>query len=95
MILQQRAKASNTADILRELAKGASEAEVKTQQLDKLRGVHDDYQKLSNELIPAAEKSLEELRQEKARVTDAHEDVQIYHSCSSLLVLPSCHVMTI
>ena len=93
VILQQRVLASQSADTLRKLAEKASDAEVKVQQLDKLRPIYGDYQKLSNELIPAAEKNLEELRQEKARLTDAHEDVQIYHSCSSYFMTLACHVM--
>lgn len=95
VILQQRVNASNSSDAMRVLAAKAQDADVKVQQLDKLRGVHDDYQKLSNELIPAAEKNLDELRQERARLTEAHEDVQIYHSCSSLFVILSCHVVAI
>ncbi|KAG0587113.1 hypothetical protein KC19_2G141300 [Ceratodon purpureus] len=74
-VKKQRVLASQSADTLRKLAEKASDAEVKVQQLDKLRPIYGDYQKLSNELIPAAEKNLEELRQEKARLTDAHEDM--------------------
>ena len=85
-ILQQRVSASNSSDKLRGLAAEATEADEKVQQLDKLRVVYDDYQKLSNELISAAEKNLEELKQEKARLADAHEDVRIHHSFSFLLL---------
>lgn len=74
-VRKQRINASSYTDKLRESAAKAQEAEVKVQQLDKLRAIHDDYQKLSNELIPAAEKNLDALRQEKARLTDAHEDM--------------------
>lgn len=90
MILQQRINASSYTDKLRESAAKAQEAEVKVQQLDKLRAIHDDYQKLSNELIPAAEKNLDALRQEKARLTDAHEDVKLNRSFSLSFVL-SCY----
>lgn len=51
---------------------------MKLQSLDKLRAVHDDHQKLVNELIPAAEKSLVELKREKEKLTDIHEDVRLY-----------------
>lgn len=74
-VKKQRVNASNSSDAMRVLAAKAQDADVKVQQLDKLRGVHDDYQKLSNELIPAAEKNLDQLRQERARLTEAHEDM--------------------
>lgn len=73
--LQQRVKASGYSEQLREHARLTAEAEMKVQSLDKLRAVHDDHQKLVNELIPAAEKSLVELKREKEKLTDIHEDV--------------------
>lgn len=75
MVLQQRLEASGITDTVRKHASLASEADMKVQALEKLRAVHDDYQKLSNELIPAAEKSLVELRRQKDSLTETHEDV--------------------
>jgi len=95
VILQQRVRASGYTDQLREHARHTAEAEMKVQSLDKLRAVHDDYQKLSNELIPAAEKNLVELRREKDKLTDAHEDVQIFRCCFFLSVIPSYNVIAI
>lgn len=73
-------KASGYSEQLREHARLTAEAEMKVQSLDKLRAVHDDHQKLVNELIPAAEKSLVELKREKEILTDIHEDVRYYFS---------------
>lgn len=73
--VQQRVKASSTADRLRDLATQSSDAEIKVQQLEMLRVVQEDYQKLVKELIPAAEKALDQLAEEKARFSDAHDDV--------------------
>lgn len=86
VILQQRVQSSDYTDQLREHARLTAEAEMKVQSLDKLRSVYDDHQRLSNELIPAAEKSLVELRREKEKLTDAHDDVQIFRSCFFLSI---------
>ncbi|CAK9190573.1 unnamed protein product [Sphagnum troendelagicum] len=73
-VKKQRMKASSTAEKLRHYAALVANAETRVQQLDKLRVVHDDYQKLVGDLIPATEAALKQLLEEKPRLTEVHED---------------------
>ncbi len=87
-------KASSTAEKLRHYAALVANAETRVQQLDKLRVVHDDYQKLVGDLIPATEAALKQLLEEKPRLTEVHEDVRYYCEatiCSGVLL---CIVMS-
>ncbi|BBN10542.1 DNA repair protein RAD50 [Marchantia polymorpha subsp. ruderalis] len=74
-VKKQRAKSSSTSDRIRELQSQVTVAETKYSQLDKLRGYYDEYQKLVRDVIPQAERTVEELTEEKERVTDPHDDL--------------------
>ena len=75
LCLQQRADAAKQKDTLRDKAVKVAEAELKVQQLDNLRTPYDEYQKLVNELIPGAEKVLDQLSNESAGLNEAYNDV--------------------
>ncbi len=94
LFLQQRMKASSTAEKLRHYAALVADAETRVQQLDKLRVVHDDYQKLVGDLIPATEAALKQLLEEKPRLTEVHEDVRYYCKATIILGALLCIVMS-
>lgn len=73
--LQQRAKASTTGDHVKALAAESSNADSIFQQLDKLRSVFEEYTKLTDEIIPLAEKSLQEFTEELEQKSEALDDV--------------------
>ena len=66
-MVQQRTKSATSAERVRELAMHSSGADASFQQLDKLRSVYDEYVKLGKELIPATDKLLEELTEDRER----------------------------
>ncbi|CAH8282647.1 unnamed protein product [Eruca vesicaria subsp. sativa] len=63
-VKKQRAKASTTGDHVKALAAESSNADSIFQQLDQLRSVFEEYTKLTDEIIPFAEKSLQEFTEE-------------------------------
>lgn len=87
-------KASSTAEKLRHYAALVANAETRVQQLDKLRVVHDDYQKLVGDLIPATEAALKQLLEEKPRLTEVHEDVCYYCKATISSGVLLCIVMS-
>lgn len=72
---QQRVKASTTGEQAKVLAAESSNADSIFQQLDKLRSVFEEYSKLTNEIIPEAEKSLQEYTEEFEQKSEALDDV--------------------
>ncbi|KAJ7547995.1 hypothetical protein O6H91_08G112800 [Diphasiastrum complanatum] len=55
-VKKQRMKSSSTGERLRELASQFSVADTKVQYLEKLRPIYEEYQKITSDLLPAAEK---------------------------------------
>ncbi|KAL3678836.1 hypothetical protein R1sor_021792 [Riccia sorocarpa] len=74
-VRKQRVKSSSTAERIRDLQSQVTVADTKYSQLDKLRGYYDEYQKLVRDIIPQAERAVEELTEEKERLTDPHDDL--------------------
>ncbi|KAF8096059.1 hypothetical protein N665_0318s0012 [Sinapis alba] len=74
-VKKQRAKASTTGDHVKALAAESSNADSIFQQLDKLRSVFEEYTKLTDEIIPLAEKSLQEYTEELEQKSEALDDV--------------------
>ncbi|KAF8056799.1 hypothetical protein N665_1267s0002 [Sinapis alba] len=74
-VKKQRAKASTTGDHVKALAAESSNADSIFQQLDKLRSVFEEYTKLTDEVIPLAEKSLQEYTEELEQKSEALDDV--------------------
>ncbi|KFK31167.1 hypothetical protein AALP_AA6G077500 [Arabis alpina] len=74
-VKKQRLKFSNTGERAKELLAEASKADTIFQQLDKLRSVFDEYSKLSSEIIPLAEKALQEHTEELDQKSEALDDV--------------------
>lgn len=66
------------------LAMESSNADFQFQQLDKIRMVYEEYDKISKETIPLAERNLKELNEELDQQNQAHDDVII--KCCILLV---------
>ncbi|CAL9235186.1 unnamed protein product [Arabidopsis halleri] len=74
-VKKQRVKASTTGEHLKELAVESSNADSVFQQLDKLRAVFEEYSKLTSEIIPLAEKTLQEHTEELGQKSQALDDV--------------------
>ncbi|XP_056858154.1 DNA repair protein RAD50-like, partial [Raphanus sativus] len=74
-VKKQRAKASTTGDHVKALAAESSNADSIFQQLDNLRSVFEEYTKLTDEIIPLAEKSLQEFTEELEQKSEALDDV--------------------
>lgn len=74
-IKKQRVKASSTGEHLKALAVESSNADSVFQQLDKLRAVFEEYSKLTTEIIPLAEKTLQEHTEELGQKSEALDDV--------------------
>ncbi|KAG2332824.1 hypothetical protein Bca52824_004004 [Brassica carinata] len=74
-VKKQRAKASTTGDHVKALAAESSNADSIFQQLDKLRSVFEEHTKLTDEIIPLAEKSLQEYTEELEQKSEALDDV--------------------
>ncbi|CAH2059850.1 unnamed protein product [Thlaspi arvense] len=74
-VKKQRAQASTTGEHLKVLATNSSNADSIFQQLDKLRSVFEEYSKLTNEIIPLAQKSLQEYTEELEQKSEALDDV--------------------
>jgi DNA repair protein RAD50 len=66
---------STAGERLIELKREKDDSENQLQNLEKLRLVYDEYQKLIKDLVPAAEKTVEELTEEHERVTVPYDDV--------------------
>lgn len=73
--LQQRVKAASSAEHMKVLAVDSSNADFHFQQLDKLRVVYEEYVKTGKELIPLAEKNLNQLNEELDQKNQALDDV--------------------
>ncbi|XP_010414057.1 PREDICTED: DNA repair protein RAD50 isoform X2 [Camelina sativa] len=74
-VKKQRANASSTVGHLKMLAVESSNADSVFQQLDKLRAVFEEYSKLTSEVIPLAEKTLQEHTEELDQKSQALDDV--------------------
>ncbi|CAI9260748.1 unnamed protein product [Lactuca saligna] len=74
-VKKQRVKAASSADRMRSLAVESSEAESNFQQLEKLRLMYEEYNKICKESIPLAERNLVELKEELDQKTQALDDV--------------------
>ncbi|KAG2332827.1 hypothetical protein Bca52824_004007 [Brassica carinata] len=68
-------KGFNHGDHVKALAAESSNADSIFQQLDKLRSVFEEYTKLTDEIIPLAEKSLQEFTEELEQKSEALDDV--------------------
>ncbi|GER39775.1 DNA repair protein RAD50 [Striga asiatica] len=74
-VKKQRVKGSSSAEHLKALAEASSNAEFHFQQLDKLRIVYEEYVKTGKELIPLAEKNLNQLNEDLDQKNQALDDV--------------------
>ncbi|KAL2506407.1 DNA repair protein RAD50 [Abeliophyllum distichum] len=74
-VKKQRVKAASSAEHMKVLAMESSNTDFRFQQLDKLRMVYEEYDKIGKETIPLAEKNLEELNEELDQQNQAHDDV--------------------
>ncbi|KAL2530181.1 DNA repair protein RAD50 [Forsythia ovata] len=74
-VKKQRVKAASSAEHMKVLAMESSNTDFRFQQLDKLRLVYEEYDKIGKETIPLAEKNLEELNEELDQQNQAHDDV--------------------
>lgn len=77
--LQQRVKAASSAEHMKVLATESSIADSFFQQLDKLRMMYEEYNKIGKETIPNEERSLNELTKELDEKTQALDDVRYSH----------------
>ncbi|KAI7751951.1 hypothetical protein M8C21_008273 [Ambrosia artemisiifolia] len=74
-VKKQRVKSATSAERMKSLAVESSEAESHFQQLEKLRLLYEEYNKICKESIPIAEKNLSELKEELEQKTQALDDV--------------------
>ncbi|KAK6161696.1 hypothetical protein DH2020_005077 [Rehmannia glutinosa] len=74
-VKKQRVKAASSAEHMKVLAVDSSNADFHFQQLDKLRVVYEEYVKTAQELIPLAEKNLNQLNEELDQKNQALDDV--------------------
>ncbi|GFQ04279.1 DNA repair protein rad50 [Phtheirospermum japonicum] len=74
-VKKQRVKATSSAEHLKVLAEDSSNADFHFQQLDKLRVVYEEYVKTGKELIPLAEKNLNQLNEELNQKNQSLDDV--------------------
>ncbi|KAM7486104.1 hypothetical protein LguiA_002113 [Lonicera macranthoides] len=74
-VRKQRVKAVSSAEHMKVLAVESSNADSYFQQLEKLRIVYEEYTKIGKDIIPVAEKNLNELNIELEEKTQAHDDV--------------------
>ncbi|XP_073299682.1 DNA repair protein RAD50-like [Primulina huaijiensis] len=74
-VKKQRVKATSSAEHMKVLAVDSSNADFHFQQLDKLRVVYEEYVKTGKELVPLAEKNLDELKEELDQKNQALDDI--------------------
>ncbi|KAK4483342.1 hypothetical protein RD792_010528 [Penstemon davidsonii] len=74
-VKKQRAKATSSAEQIKVLAVDSTNADFHFQKLDKLRTVYEEYVKTCKEMIPLAEKNLNELNEELDQKNQALDDV--------------------
>ncbi|KAL8227333.1 hypothetical protein R6Q57_017165 [Mikania cordata] len=74
-VRKQRVKSATSAERMKSLAVESSEAESHFQQLEKLRLLYEEYNKICKESIPTAENNLIELKEELEQKTQALDDV--------------------
>lgn len=74
-VKKQRVKAASSAEHMKALAIESSTADSLFQQLDKLRMFYEEYDKISKESIPLAEKRLNELNEDLYQKNQALDDV--------------------
>ncbi|KAG8369606.1 hypothetical protein BUALT_Bualt14G0031100 [Buddleja alternifolia] len=74
-VKKQRVKATSSAEHMKVLAADSSNADFRFQQLDKLRVVYEEYIKTGKELIPLAEKNMNQLNEELDQKNQALDDV--------------------
>ncbi|KAI4378799.1 hypothetical protein MLD38_016230 [Melastoma candidum] len=74
-VKKQRVKAASSAEHMKVLATESSIADSFFQQLDKLRMMYEEYNKIRMETIPNEERSLNELNKELDEKTQALDDV--------------------
>ncbi|KAL3619971.1 DNA repair protein rad50 [Castilleja foliolosa] len=74
-VKKQRVKSTSSAEHLKVLAEDSSNADFHFQQLDKLRVVYEEYVKTGKELIPLAEKNLNQLNEELDQKNQSLDDV--------------------
>lgn len=74
-VKKQRVKAASSAEHMKVLAMESSNADFQFQQLDKLRMVYEEHDKISKESIPLAERNLKELNEELDQQNQANDDV--------------------
>lgn len=74
-VKKQRVKAASSADRMRSLAAESSEAESNFQQLERLRLMYEEYNKVCKESIPLTERTITELKEELEQKTQALDDV--------------------
>ncbi|KAL8136932.1 hypothetical protein V2J09_002933 [Rumex salicifolius] len=74
-VQKQRATASSKAERTRALAAQSSSADSIFQQLDKLRVIYEEYEKINKDTIPSSEKNLDELNEELEQSSQALDDI--------------------
>ncbi|KAJ0606193.1 putative DNA repair protein Rad50 [Helianthus annuus] len=74
-VKKQRVKSATSAERMKSLAVESSEAESNYQQLEKLRLLYEEYNKICKESIPIAEKNLIDLKDELEQKSQALDDV--------------------
>lgn len=74
-VKKQRVKATSSAEHMKVLAVDSSNADFHFQQLDKLRVVYEEYVKTGKELVPLAEKNLDELKEELDQKNQVLDDI--------------------
>jgi DNA repair protein RAD50 len=85
LVGQQRTRVSQSSSKLNTLKHAKQDAEYKLENLEKLRVLYEEHQKLVSDLIPAAERSLEEHSKEHATASVPYDDV--FTHCSQAVVL--------
>lgn len=74
-VRKQRTNASGKAESMKALAAESSSADSIFQQLDRLRIVYEEYEKICKATIPSAEKNLDELNEELEQKSQALDDI--------------------
>ncbi|KAK4766674.1 hypothetical protein SAY87_008316 [Trapa incisa] len=76
-VKKQRVKAASSAEHMKGLAVESSNADSQFQQLDKLRTVYEEWVKIGKDMIPLAQKSLNDLSEELDKKSAALDDILV------------------
>lgn len=81
-------KAASSAEHMKVLAMETSNVDSVFQQLDKLRVSYEEYVKIGRDVIPPAEKSLNDLKEELDQKTQALDDVRENFIIPTIFFIP-------